>query len=78
MAARWDLAALKQAVILSQRRRRLAFRALSEGRHAPWDFQPATEAAKQYARNLGVVLGDIERKARLPYGDEPPPDGKAR
>ncbi|MDH3595204.1 MAG: choline-sulfatase [Rhodospirillales bacterium] len=76
VAARWDLAALRRAVLLSQRRRRLAFRAISEGRHTPWDFQPAREAAKQYARNLGVVLGDIERKARLPHSDGPPPDGK--
>jgi choline-sulfatase len=74
VAARWDLAAMKRAVILSQRRRRLAFRALSEGRHTPWDFQPTTQAARQYARNLGLVLGDQERKARLPYSDEPPPD----
>ncbi len=77
VAERWDFAALRRRVVLNQRRRRLTFAALGQGRHTPWDFQPATDAAKQYARNLGVVLGDLERRARLPYSDEPPPDGKA-
>ncbi len=30
----------------------------------------------RYARNLGTVLGDLERRARLPYAGEPPPDGE--
>jgi choline-sulfatase len=77
VAARWDFAALRRRVVLNQRRRRLAFAALGQGRHTPWDFQPATDASKQYARNLGVILGDLERRARLPYADEPSPDGKA-
>ncbi len=72
---RWDLAELKRRVIVDQRRRRLAFEALSQGRHQPWDFQPFTDASKLYARNLGGILGDLERVARLPHSDEPPPDG---
>jgi choline-sulfatase len=75
VAARWDMPALRRRVIRSQRRRRLAFTALARGRHTPWDFQPASDAARQYARNLGVVLGDLERRGRLPYSDEPAPDG---
>lgn len=73
--ALWDLDDLKQAVIRDQRRRRFTFEALSEGRHTAWDFQPHRDAAKLYARNLGVILGDLERKARLPYSEEPEHDG---
>ena len=75
VAERWDFAALKRRVIVNQRRRRLAFQALSRGRHNAWDFEPRRDAAKLYARNLGVVLGDLEGRARLPYVDAPPPDG---
>ncbi|MDH3474789.1 MAG: choline-sulfatase [Rhodospirillales bacterium] len=75
VAARWDFATLKRRVILSQRRRRLAFGALGQGRHTPWDFQPERDAAQLYARNLGVALGDLEGRARLPFVAEPPPDG---
>ncbi len=65
-AARWDFAALKARVILSQRRRRLVFESLSEGDHAPWDFEPKSNAAQAYVRNRGVVLDDLESRARIP------------
>jgi choline-sulfatase len=74
-AARWDLAALRAEVVASQRRRRFAFDALGRGRHAPWDFEPRVEAARRYARNVSDALSDQERRARLPFRDEPPPDG---
>lgn len=73
-AKRWDFAQLRAEVIRSQRRRRLAFAALAKGRHKPWDYQPRAEAAKLYARNLGVALGDLERRSRLPPIETPPPD----
>ena len=60
---------------MNQRRRRLAFQALSRGRHSAWDFEPRRDAAKLYARNLGVILGEREGRARLPYVGAPPPDG---
>ncbi len=69
VARRWDFADLRRRVILSQRRRRLAHRALMQGAHRPWDHQPDADAATRYARNAGPVLGDTERAARLPVAD---------
>ncbi len=66
VAARWDFAALKARVILNQRRRRLIFESQSKGRHTPWDYQPTTNAAQSYVRNRGVILGDLESRARIP------------
>ena len=64
-ARRWDLAALEAAVLASQRRRHLVFRALRQGRYTPWDFQPARDASRQYVRN-DQDLGDLETLARFP------------
>ena len=47
---RWDLERLKQEVLVSQRRRRLVYNALSTGRVTPWDFQPWEDASKRYYR----------------------------
>lgn len=78
VAERWDFGALKQRVIANQRCRRFVFEALAHGRHRPWDYQPPGDAADRYARNAGTILGDQERRARLPYAEEPPPDGPDR
>ena len=75
-AARWDMAALKERVLLNQRRRRLVFDALLRGQQAPWDFQPPGDGAQRYARNTAGILGDLERRARLPHTDVPAPDGQ--
>jgi choline-sulfatase len=65
---RWDLPALHAAVLDSQRRRHLVYRALRAGRYTPWDFQPVREAARLYVRN-DQELGDLETRARFPpYG----------
>ncbi|MEE8500086.1 MAG: choline-sulfatase [Kiloniellales bacterium] len=77
VAQRWEFAALRRQVLASQRRRRRVFEALAQGRPAPWDYQPPGDGAGRYARNLGRVLGDLERQARLPFAEEPPPDGEA-
>ncbi|MEE8532663.1 MAG: choline-sulfatase [Alphaproteobacteria bacterium] len=77
VAARWDARALKARVIESQRRRRLVFTALGHGRPAPWDFEPRRDAAAEYVRNH-AVLGDLERRARLPFRAPPPPDGPVK
>ncbi len=66
VAATWDFAALKKRVILNQRRRRLIFESQSRGRHTPWDFQPPGNAAQSYVRNRGVILEDLESRARIP------------
>lgn len=62
---RWDLDALKSAVIASQRRRHLVYSALREGRYTPWDFQPQRDASRLYVRN-DQDLGDLETTARFP------------
>ena len=65
---RWDLPALHAAVLDSQRRRHLVYRALRAGRQTPWDFQPMRDATRLYVRN-DQDLGDLETMARFPpYG----------
>ncbi|SEQ67127.1 choline-sulfatase [Faunimonas pinastri] len=63
--ARWDLQALDEKVRDSQRRRQLVTSALSQGAHAPWDYQPVRDASRQYIRNH-MDLDDLEAKARFP------------
>jgi choline-sulfatase len=63
---RWDLAALREAVLASQRRRRLIHGALTQGRVAPWDFAPRQNAAESYWRNYGDDRPDPDRALRLP------------
>ncbi len=64
--ARWDLAALREAVLASQRRRRLIHGALTQGRIAAWDFAPRENAAESYWRNYGDNRPDPDRALRLP------------
>jgi len=64
--ARWNFAGLREAVLASQRRRRLVHDALVKGRLAPWDFEPRQEAATAYYRNWGVELPDPDAALRLP------------
>jgi choline-sulfatase len=65
VAERWDLARLHDAVLASQRRRRLVGQALDQGGRRPWDFQPWRDASRQYMRNT-MKLDDVEARARLP------------
>ena len=65
VARRWDLPALQDAVIASQRRRHLVNDALRAGRYTPWDFQPFRDASRLYVRN-DQDLGDLEAMARFP------------
>ena len=62
---RWDLRALGDAVIASQRRRHLVNDALRSGRYTSWDFQPLRDASRLYVRN-DQDLGDLEAMARFP------------
>ncbi len=70
---RWDPQALRRSVIQSQRRRRLVARSLMAGRHTSWDFQPYRDASKQYVRGH-LELDDLERRARFPTPETPPPN----
>lgn len=72
VAARWEPAQLRQAVLASQRRRRLAAQALRAGAHTPWDFQPQREASRQYMRNH-LDLNELERRSRFPAPPSPQP-----
>jgi choline-sulfatase len=62
---RWDLPALHQKVLDSQRRRRLVYSALTKGKLTSWDHQPWVDASQQYMRNH-IDLDDLERRARYP------------
>lgn len=62
---RWKLPALHEAVLASQRRRRLVYAALREGRYRAWDYQPIRDASRSYIRN-DQELNDLERMARFP------------
>ena len=65
IAEGWDLEAVHQSVLNSQRSRRLVASALSMGEVTPWDHQPMVDASRQYMRNT-MDLGDLERRARYP------------
>jgi choline-sulfatase len=64
---RWDFAALRDAVLASQHRRRLVHQALISGRRlAPWDYAPRIDAASLYYRNYEPVPGDPDGALRRP------------
>lgn len=65
VAARWDLRALHEAVLASQRRRRFVAAALRQGARTPWDFQPFSDASARYVRGH-LPLDAIEAQARFP------------
>ncbi|GAB7530471.1 choline-sulfatase [Pseudomonas sp. 3A(2025)] len=62
---KWDIPAIHQQVLASQRRRRLVARALASGKLKSWDHQPLVDASQQYMRNH-IDLDDLERRARFP------------
>ncbi|MEX6500569.1 choline-sulfatase [Pseudomonas zhanjiangensis] len=63
--ARWDIPAIHQATLDSQRRRRFVADALTHGKLKSWDHQPLVDASQQYMRNH-IDLDDLERRARYP------------
>ncbi len=71
--ARWTPLALHRQVLASQQQRQLVNNALRQGQHTPWDFQPHQDASRQYMRNH-LDLNNLERRARFPSPDVPPPD----
>ena len=62
---RWDLPALHEQVLRSQDARRLVHDAESRGRRPAWDWQPPSDASRQYVRSH-LSLDDIEAQARFP------------
>jgi choline-sulfatase len=71
VSKRWDVQALHDQVLASQRRRHLVYEALSKGKHTSWDHQPLRDASTSYMRNH-LVLDDLEYRSRLPHVGEPP------
>jgi choline-sulfatase len=65
IAARWDLSAIDRGVRQSQQRRRIVGAALNRGAPKSWDFQPVSDASRQYVRNT-IDLDDSEARARFP------------
>jgi choline-sulfatase len=74
VSARWNLENIHHEVLASQRRRKLVYRALRQGKYTPWDFQPFEDATGKYMRNH-LDLNVLERTARFPLPDVPDPDG---
>jgi choline-sulfatase len=64
VAERWDLAALREQVLESQRARRVVARGLSRGARTAWDFQPHVDASRQYVRTRSDLY-ELQRRARL-------------
>ncbi|EEP77673.1 choline-sulfatase [Uncinocarpus reesii 1704] len=65
--ARWDFKRIHQEVLHSQRRRRLVYSALIEGKITAWDYTPPTDGSQMYIRNVGQsALGNVEFLNRWP------------
>jgi choline-sulfatase len=65
IARRWNLDALHQDVLKSQRRRHFHFAATTRGTIQSWDWQPHVDASQRYMRNH-IDLDDLEAMARFP------------
>lgn len=65
IARRWNLSALHEAVLQSQRRRRFHFEATTRGAIESWDWQPHVDASQRYMRNH-IDLDTLEAMARFP------------
>ena len=65
MRKSWDPAALRAAVLASQRARRFTWPALMTGRHTSWDYQPPGDAAQRYWRNT-QGMDEMEAGRRWP------------
>jgi choline-sulfatase len=65
---RWDVEALRQRVLESQRERHLIVPALKQGASTPWDFEPSPDGSSRYVRTR-ADLYELQRRARL---DAPP------
>ena len=70
---RWDVRAINQAVLASQRRRLFLQPILMSGKPTPWDYQPVRDASQQYVRS-GKSPTITKGLSRLPYVDPAPLD----
>ncbi|CRG90862.1 choline-sulfatase [Talaromyces islandicus] len=64
---RWDLKAIHEDVVRSQRRRRVVYSALIKGVPTIWDYEPRIDPSTQYVRNQSKgALDDVEFLSRWP------------
>lgn len=69
----WDVRAVHGAVLESQKRRHMLRAALAQGQRPPWDWQPPSDASKQYVRS-GDSPTLTKIRSRLPFMPPVPPD----
>lgn len=71
-AAHWDTDAVRDAVLDSQRRRRILSAALRQGRYHNWEWQPHRDATEEYTRShMDVAQVDITSRWPRPKPFEP-------
>jgi choline-sulfatase len=64
VAERWDLAAVRSAVVESQRRRQF-LNVVNREQNVAWDYQPMSDARHSYIRNT-VPIFELESRSRFP------------
>lgn len=73
--AHWDIATIERDVLASQRRRLFAQEALLQGRRSAWDYQPPSDAARQFVRSaVDPSTTATKAKKRFPFVPAVPPD----
>jgi choline-sulfatase len=71
-ATHWDVGAVREAVLDSQRRRRILSAALRQGRYENWEWQPFRDATEEYTRShMDVAQVDITSRWPRPKPFEP-------
>jgi len=61
---RWDVAALREQIVESQRRRHF-LAPVMRSQNVSWDYQPRADAADAYIRNSKSIF-ELESRARFP------------
>jgi choline-sulfatase len=65
LRGQWEPARLREAVLQSQRARRFAWPVLMTGKATSWEFQPMTDASRQYWRS-NQAMDEVEHGRRYP------------
>jgi choline-sulfatase len=66
--ARWDCETIERDILASQRRRLFAQEALLQGQRTAWDYQPPSDASRQFVRSAADPNTTATKaKKRLPF-----------
>jgi choline-sulfatase len=66
--ARWDYETIERDILASQRRRLFAQEALLQGKWSAWDYQPPSDASRQFVRGaVDPNTTATKAKRRLPF-----------